>query len=322
MQSHVSTPKPLKKRDVRPFLPLMGRSDDGSSGLAPASPPPTSAVVNADAGRISDGPRQLPAPLSAFPSRRSSDSGIVSPSRPLGEPADPEASQPLDSPTVTAASPAGSESPATKAKSAEIVAKRTPFCGRCRNHWPDKPVLVKGKRMSALHVVLVVVIVTPGDPSFLAVAGHKKVCPMRDCSCSMCRLTLKRQRVMATQVRVRRSQASHKEHAEILQIAGECRWRVSLALPFAPICCSFIPVRFGPLSARRGADCTHTDCSHNLASRASLRLLFLLLLIDSSCSRVQRRPTQSASIWTMNLRTELALLSSSSLKSLLFFEPR
>ena len=37
----------------------------------------------------------------------------------------------------------------------------------------------------------------------------------------MCRLTLKRQRVMATQVRVRRSQASHKKEAEILQIAGQ-----------------------------------------------------------------------------------------------------
>jgi hypothetical protein len=53
---------------------------------------------------------------------------------------------------------------------------------------------------------------------------------MRNCTCSMCRLTLKRQRVMATQVRVRRSQASHKKTADILQIAGE----LSLSESFHP----------------------------------------------------------------------------------------
>lgn len=54
--------------------------------------------------------------------------------------------------------------------------QRNPMCSKCRNHG----------LMSA-------------------VKGHKRFCPKKDCRCKLCKLTVKRQKVMATNVKVTRA---------------------------------------------------------------------------------------------------------------------
>lgn len=130
MECHVSTPKPLKKRDVRPSPPLVADMKDASSSSK--SPIP-----------VRDEGSTLPSSLHS--SRRSSDSGVISPIRSSTEHPD------SDSGVVEMAVPGSVRAPDAPPESQSFgngrrtTAKRTPFCGRCRNHWPDKPVLVKGE---------------------------------------------------------------------------------------------------------------------------------------------------------------------------------
>ena len=161
MESHVETPKPLKKRDVRPFLPLIADSDVAALTLSQEAAASSLPATQACEEGAHLPPRQVQQQVACIslspPSRRSSDSGIVSPTRLLTEPSDSESTQPArEQPLADAAvKPATSKSASSKQpEQQEGVAKRTPFCGRCRNHWPDKPVLVKGTAPVALSSLL------------------------------------------------------------------------------------------------------------------------------------------------------------------------
>lgn len=128
MQPHVSSCKPLKKRDVRPFVQLMDQATD--SPLLQTHQP----VIQTGTPDSPDSGQQQLRQHSVISSRRSSDSGIAT--------ADPSDS---DSPHVPEARTPGTPEGATKELPQKETAKRTPFCGRCRNHWPDNPVLVRGE---------------------------------------------------------------------------------------------------------------------------------------------------------------------------------
>lgn len=150
MECHVSTPKPLKKRDVRPFLLLMTDETDSSISR------PNSKFLPATSDDGTQKQLHQLQSVSLFSSRRSSDSGIVSPTtRHTADPSDSESTSitlpgPAQREADTARPITGVEEKGNKSdnKSEDGTVKRTPFCGRCRNHWPDKPVLVKGQLLS------------------------------------------------------------------------------------------------------------------------------------------------------------------------------
>lgn len=134
MECHVSQSKPLKKRHVRPFLSLMHQATDHLLDPDQSSTPVHTTPASPDADN------HLKQQVSQVSSRRSSDSGIVSPAtRTTTDPSDSESAPP-----ITDSSEARTPNPG-KVQNGQTAAKRTPFCGRCRNHWPDNPVLVKGQ---------------------------------------------------------------------------------------------------------------------------------------------------------------------------------
>ena len=146
MECHVSTPKPFKKRDVRPFLLLIDEADNAIIS-------PQSKFLSGTTDDDTQKQHQQLLQQSLFSSRRSSDSGIVSPTRHNAEPFDSDSSivVPAAAHQVRHTPPARSADKGNK--SDDGSAKRTPFCGRCRNHWPDKPVLVKGQSLFPLHIL-------------------------------------------------------------------------------------------------------------------------------------------------------------------------